>query len=473
MKSIISSNAVRLLVILFIVGCSSSCKKLIEIPANPSNEIPSSLVFADSATVMTAIAGVYNNFGAASGSKNFLSGTVTLFAGLSSDEIAVGQADDLSLLQFSNNALQSNNSELSDLWDKPYAGLYQVNACLEGVNLSTGLSATLKKQLTAELKVVRALYYFNMVNLFGPVPLITSTDYNSTSKQPRTAVDEVYKLIIADLTEAHNDLGTSYPSALRARPNVYTAAALLAKVYLYRGDWQKAEDMTTEVISSGAFGLEEDLNNVFLSGSNEAIWQIPANGQYSQTPEAGEFIPYYPGMVPIYPLTTFLQQSFETGDQRFQNWIGLSEVDENSDGSVITPYYYPAKYKNRDAASATTESYMILRFAEQYLIRAEARARLGSARDAIADVDMIRLRAGLKRSTAVSQTDVIAAVMHERQTELFCEWGNRWFDLKRTGTADAVLGAEKTGWQATDALYPIPFQQRQSNPALTQNPGYN
>ena len=63
--------------------------------------------------------------------------------------------------------------------------------------------------------------------------------------------------------------------------------------------------------------------------------------------------------------------------------------------------------------------------------------------------------------------------MHERQTELFCEWGNRWLDLKRTGTAGTVLSAEKSGWQSRDTLYPVPDAQLQLNPKLTQNPGYN
>jgi len=109
-----------------------------------------------------------------------------------------------------------------------------------------------------------------------------------------------------------------------------------------------------------------------------------------------------------------------------------------------------------------------------------------SAIDAItADVARAELRVANRRAAVptisyppelpVSQLrdEILAAIMHERQTELFTEWGNRWYDLKRTGTAGAVLSAEKSGWHARDTLYPVPNAQRQINNLLLQNPGYN
>jgi hypothetical protein len=151
-----------------------------------------------------------------------------------------------------------------------------------------------------------------------------------------------------------------------------------------------------------------------------------------------------------------------------QDWLG--QVIVNGD-----TLYYPYKYKNvNPTGNATTEDYMILRLAEQYLIRAEASAELGNGVSALADVNIVRARAGLAPSTANpgSQTAVLAAIMHERQIELFTEWGNRWYDLKRTGTAAAVLGAEKTGYTANAALYPVPLTQLQDDVNLRQNPGY-
>jgi hypothetical protein len=115
---------------------------------------------------------------------------------------------------------------------------------------------------------------------------------------------------------------------------------------------------------------------------------------------------------------------------------------------------------------------MILRLAELYLNRAEAAAQLGNTGVAAQDLNMIRTHAGLVATTATSQTDLLNAIMHERRTELFCETGDRWYDLKRTGTITAVLSAEKPGWQPSPLVYPIPATEIQNDPYLTQTPVY-
>jgi len=114
-----------------------------------------------------------------------------------------------------------------------------------------------------------------------------------------------------------------------------------------------------------------------------------------------------------------------------------------------------------------------LRLSEQLLIRAEAYAHSDNLPGAIADLNMVRTRAGLANTTAVAQTDILNAIMRERQVELFCEWGNRWYDLKRTNTIDAVFGVEKPGWTSSAALYPVPSAEINANPFLVQNPGYH
>jgi hypothetical protein len=164
-----------------------------------------------------------------------------------------------------------------------------------------------------------------------------------------------------------------------------------------------------------------------------------------------------------------LLNAFEAGDQRVGAWLGTTVVNQGNGDST---YYYPYKYKNTTAAAATVEDYMILRMGDLYLIRAEALAQQNKLDSAVTDLNEVRARAGLAATTAVTQPDVLSAILHERQTELFCEWGNRWFDLKRTQTIDAVMGVEKPGWKSSDALYPIPLQELQTNPFLVQNPGY-
>ena len=454
-------------IISLMVSAMVSCKKLIEIPSSPPNELSAEQLYSDSANVMGAIAGIYNNFNVTN-YLSFHSGGITVYTGLSGDELINNNTDD-NAIQFANNAIVPNNQYLPSLWSNAYSALYLINASLDGISTSTGISASLKAQLTGEIKVVRALYYFNLVNLFGDVPLITSTNYKITASLPRASADSVYAFIISDLTDAKQNLTADYPSDGRARPNLYVASALLAKVYLYRQDWQKAFDMANEVINSGQYQLEPDLNNVFLDGSIEAIWQLPANGANSQTVEALALTPYTGGIIPNYTLSPNLINAFEPADSRFQNWVKYNVVDNNG---TDTSYYYAYKYKNRRPTAPTMEDYMIIRLGELLLIRAESLAHLNNVDDALSDLNQVRNRAGLPNTTTANQTNLLSAIMHERQTELFCEWGNRWYDLKRTGTIDAVLSNEKTNWQPTDALYPIPLTDIRSNPNLKQNPGY-
>ena len=116
---------------------------------------------------------------------------------------------------------------------------------------------------------------------------------------------------------------------------------------------------------------------------------------------------------------------------------------------------------------------MVLRLAEQYLIRAEARAQQNNISGAQSDVNVIRNRAGLANTTATTQGTLLSAIEHERQIELFAEWGHRWMDLKRTNRADAILGPLKSSnWQSSDVLFPIPLTQIQNDPNFTQNSGY-
>lgn len=450
--------------LLLVAASFTSCKKLIEIPANPPSFITQQQQFADSATAITAVAGVYaynigNGFA-------YSDAGLTYSTGLSADELSYAQTNDNQ--QFYSYTLTPLNSSIINLWSYPYQSIYQVNAVLDGITNNGGLSASFQKQITGEMEVVRALYYFNLVNLFDGVPLVTTTNYNANERIPRATADAIYAQVKTDLANARKKLTPAYPSAGRVRPNLYTAIALLAKVNLYEGNWQNAYNGADSVIKSGIYSVTNTpLNGTFLHDSNEAIWQLPANQGYYGVTDAQYFVPNYPGAVPNYLLTAPLLNAFETGDQRRQVWVGSATVN----GDTL---YYPYKYKNVSASTTPTEDKMILRLAEMYLIRAEAAAHLNNLTQALADVDIIRARAGLTASTAnpASQAAVLDAVMHERQVELFCEWGNRWYDLKRTGTAAEVLGAEKTGFSANAALYPIPQSQILLDNLLKQNPGY-
>ena len=456
MKSIIISIKLAL-VILTIFGLLS-CQKFLEIPP-PTTQAQTSVVFSNDQSALSALAGLYSQLGQTS--LSLLNGGVTVYAGLSAGEL-YNTSPDGNWDPFATNSLTPENAVLSSrFWQHAYRTIYGANSILEGLR-SSSVTDSLKRQVRGEVLTVRALYYFYLVNLFGDVPLITGTDYRFNSNLSRTAVPAIYSAITADLLEAKSLLPTTYPSTARGRINKWAVTALLARVYLYAMNWSAAEQQSTEVINSPLYNLVP-LAGVFGSNSNETIWQLIRDN--NNTAEAATFVPASSSVKPTLALSTHALNAFPAGDGRKGTWLGKATVSG-------TDYFYPAKYKAR-TSTPITEYQVVFRLVEQYLIRAEARARQNNATGAAADLNAVRLRAGLPVTTETSPLGLLAAIEKERQCELFAEWGHRWLDLKRNGKIDAVLSIEKPGaWQSTDALYPIPFYELQTNPQLIQNPGY-
>lgn len=443
------------------ISCAA-CKKFIQVPP-PVTQITTENVFTSDATATAAVVGLYTQI--MGNGFYFLNGANTLYPALSADEL-IKTAPDINIDAFTNNAIPPESSIISnDLWGKSYNYIYQANACLQALATSKQLSDATRKQLMGEMQFTRALCYFYLVNLFGDVPLVLTTDYNNNASLPRTPQADVYKQVINDLKSAENLLGKDYVSSKRARPNKFAAIALLARVYLYQHDWNNAETEAGKVIGSGMYNLVTDLNQVFVAGSHEVIWQLIPVIPGLNTEEGATFIPYAASLLPNYVLTASLLASFEPGDNRKTAWLNSTVING-------MPYYYPFKYKVR-GSTQVTECNIVLRYAEQYLIRAEARAQQNNIPGALEDINMIRQRAGLPPLTGITtQAKCLEAIAHENQIEFFAEWGHRWLDLKRTGQATNVLGTEKQNWQPTDTLYPIPFAEIQSNIALIQNEGY-
>lgn len=447
-----------------IVVAATSCKKLIQIPTNPTNKLSKDRIFADSANIVAAVAGVYGNFGVTQSNLGFGNGAITIYTGLASDELIVG-SETYTAPAFFENTILPDNSIVASMWSDAYKNIYQINICLDGVAKTTAISDKLKRQLIGELKTDRAFYYYFMANIWGGVPIITSTDYKVTQSTPRATLTDVFNFVLTDLKDAQQLLTAAYPSSGRKRPNLYVAEALLSKVYLYLGQYQNAIDAASTVISSPLYRLET-LDRVFLSESSEAIWQLPANGANQETPEGASFIPFDATYQPNFVMSPQLLGAFESNDPRLTQWTNANTIGTDT-------YYYPNKYKNTLPGQTPLEDYMILRLADIYLVRAEAFAELEKYTEAMADLNTVRDRAADRPDlTAASKTQALTLIAHERQVELFCEWGNRWIDLKRTKMIDAVLGPIKSSWVPTDSLFPIPNNERQANPYLNQNPGY-
>lgn len=441
---------------------TASCKKFIEVDV-PIDQVSSDKAFLNDATALSSVLGLYanNNMLPNSGSlENSLLGAATALGGAAADDIYLSSSTYLD--EFKTNTITVSSGYVNNTWNSAYAVIFAANSAIEGLNASTGVSAGVKQQLLGESYFMRAFIYFYLTNLYGDVPMVTSTVNNVNLTLPRAPQADIYQMIISDLKTAQENLADAYPSAQRARANKTVAAALLARVYLYTKDYANAEAQATTVISNNSYKLESP-DTTFLNTSNEVIWQRFTF--YGYTVFGLNFVPS--GTSPNYVLYPSLAAGFEPGDARMDKWMKPLPI-----GSVT--YYYPNKYKLRNA-TAGNEYNVLLRLAEQYLIRAEARAQLGKitgAGSAAEDLDKVRTRAGLPGATATSQSAMLLAIEKERAHELFAELGHRWFDLKRTNRATAVLGPQKPTWKATAVLFPVPANQILYNSKLTQNEGY-
>lgn len=438
----------------------AGCKKFVVVDP-PANSISSEALFTTDQGAVSAVAGLYSQM-----TKNNLSltnGGIALFSALSSDELVNSSANS-SYDVFRTNDLTSNNNNISsNFWTPAYANIYQANVILEGLAGSKTISAGIKKQLRGEMLLVRAFHYFYLLNLFGNVPYLITSDYKVNAVAARTAIENIYTGVINDLIEAQQLLSDNYPTSTKGRPNKWVATALLARVYLYKKDWTNAEVQASAIIKSGKYNLVTTLNSVFLPTSQEIIWLLQKDN--GNTVEGSIFIPSSGSTFPSFALTGSLLSAFENGDNRKIYWLGKNTLNGQD-------YYYPYKYKQR-LSTPVGEFEVVFRLAEIYLVRAEARANMNKVLESSADLNLIRSRAGLPNITTTDEVSLLLAIEHERQVELFTEWGHRWLDLKRTGRANMVLAFLKgSTWQTTDQLYPIPLNELQSNPFLTQNPGY-
>jgi hypothetical protein len=500
--SINGKLCIKAILLTYLIMVQPSCKKLVEIPA-PGGAITESNVYASNETAIAVLSGIYNSMNAAPEQPFQGSQSISLFTGLSSDELTLYSGiTNETHLGYYKNALSAITPPVSgsEFWALLYNYVFRSNAAIEGLSSSTTLTPIVKQQLLGEAKFIRAFFYFYLVNLFGDVVLSLSTDPQVNTLLPRTPKAQVYEHIINDLKEAQELLSSNYVDATllsttieRVRPTKWAAAALLARVYLYTKDYARAEEQATIVVNNTALYSLPDINSAFLKNSREAIWQIQPTRILFNTEDARTYIIPPSGPThgvdvtnPVH-LSYHLLNSFEVGDQRalYGNWIDTTifKINTIEYDTVTYPFKYKVNTSNEDINLETgtqnmTEYFMILRLSEQYLIRAEARAQQNNIGGSQSDLNAIRNRAGLSPTTAVDKTTLLAAILHERQVELFAEWGHRWFDLKRTGNVESVMNivtpAKANGqpWQSYQQLYPLPLSDLNTAPNLVQNPGY-
>ena len=430
----------------------SACSDLLE--PTPVQQLPDDQAITDAGSARAATIGVYDRVQAYYQLNwpvlGFLPGENVRFNGTLNQ-----------FLQIDQNQLSADNVLITEAWTQMYQavnGANNVLAALPGIS-DPLLPVAEKNQLLGEAYFLRALVYFDLGRGWGGVPLVlTPTRSKENGKGlARSTQAQTYDQVLADLTQAETLLPEA---ATRNRAVKAAARALRARLHLYRQQWAEAETYATQVIASSNYRLVTPYRSFSTAPflSQESVFELTfsnsdANSMWNNWfPSAlgGQF-----NFQPVPAAITLLNDP-ATGGSRAA--LLASTVIAGA----------PVTYGNLYSRSAQRDdpSY-VLRLSEQYLIRAEARARQAKLTDAIADLNAVRSRAGVGATGATTADQLLLAIENERRVEFAFE-ADRWFDLVRTGRADDVLGVtDQRRW-----LFPIPFNDLVADPDLVQNPGY-
>lgn len=440
------------------------CNEFLEVDL-PTSQVNTPFIFENYATANAAMVDIYAKIrdnGIISGNNMGMGASL----GTYTDELDFFGPPSSSLNFFFSNTVLPTTATIESWWNNSFNNIYAANTVYTGVENSETLTQENKNQLKGEALFIRALIHFHLVNLFGDIPYITSTDYRQNQSVARMSTQEIYNLIILDLENAKSLLPENYFGGTRVRPNKSVVAALLARVYLYNQNWAEAANEASYILNqTGMFALPASLNNTFLIQSPSTIWQLlpQANGRNTLEGATYIFLTAPPSSI---ALNNQLINSFEEGDLRKLNW---TKAVTNASGT----WFHAYKYKQRTNTASSQEYSIIFRLSEQLLIRAEARARQGETINALEDLNLIRAQAGLTASTANTQEEIIQSIFQERKVELFTEFGHRFFDLKRQNNLDATLNPTKPGWSTHMKNLPLPERELLLNPnLLPQNDGY-
>ena len=371
--------------------------------------------------------------------------------------------------------ITSANGAVDALWQSLYSTIYAANFILEQLPKVSGVSETTRKSVLAEARFLRGWANFIGVYTYGNIPQVTSIDRTVNSNIPRTDKATILTSVLADYTAALTDLpavaaGSTDVTTNATYANKITCQAAMARYYLYMKNWAKAEELATVVISSGVYALEANFVDIVLKDfTHESILEVGYN--LTDDPGTGNFalnnlLVGRREVIPSNQLVLALN-STESGTRNTTIGFDSKNLKGSDNGWTVKKY---------GTASEDNNNIVLMRLAEMYLIRAEARAqqgKLAGTTGAVADINVLRTRAKAPAAAVGAQADVLLAIERERQYELAFE-GQRWYDLVRTGRAQAVMSSFSPNWNSKYELWPIPQIEIQQNPALAgqQNPGY-
>ncbi|WP_341225037.1 RagB/SusD family nutrient uptake outer membrane protein [uncultured Arcticibacterium sp.] len=418
----------------------------------------------------------------------------------------------------------ASNGMISEFWPKTYQGIAAANQAIAGAE-SVNAAEDVKNAVTAQAHFIRAFYYFHLVRLFGDVPYVDSpiSDAAAAASISKTPASEVYAKIIEDLEYAKKWLPNTQSS--RAIPAKSAASSYLALVHLTMGNYQNAFNEAKEVIDNAGtydLALESNFQDLFnatkIDASKEPIFALDYNNFEAPNNAYDQ----------IAPMTGIRGDDRNSGGgwsvtvpslKVYETWPAadyrraVSLDDQVSIGGTVVTYEnfdisghqfaknqpYNAKYTRfpgafaRGNARATSHNYSMMRYAEVLLIAAEAAVEIGDNASASSYLNQVRARARMGGSVGtgagtsvtiapsavpadITGTVTVSDVLEERRFELAFEC-KRWYDIARRKIGAEVFSASglegaKPNFSADDYLLPLPADEIERNPNLTQNPGY-
>jgi starch-binding outer membrane protein, SusD/RagB family len=445
-----------------------SCNKTLN--QSPQDELDASIAYTTRQGIESGILGTYN----ALQSSSYYGLRYLIFADMSADNIShVGISPPFA--EIYNNQILASNSGVDVMWRQLYDAINRSNTLIEAIPKINDPVFN-KPAALAETQFLRALFYFDLLRYFGGsetgynkpngkgVPLWLTPTFTVANAQPkpRSTEAEVYSQILLDIDYAIANLPAT---SLNGRANKTVATALKARIQLYREQWDETETLATTVIApftalpNGGLVNGIDYANIYLTKNikPESIWELVFDTR-SYNEIAYYYYPSALGGRSEFSASSSLKSAHEAGDLRLPiNYtVGTTTI--------------PAKKTRKYSKINSDDDVMLIRLAELYLIRAEARIRKAAPdlAGAAADINTIRNRAGLSNTTAVTASNLLLAVENERRVELAHE-GHRWFDLRRYNKIGSTLGIT----EPFRALFPIPERDVQvSGGVIVQNPNY-
>ncbi len=492
--------------IIFLGVLSTSCGEDFLDKTDPTNLVASTF-YQSETQILQAVNGVYGQLQPYTGSQwqyaEFLTDNTTLHFNVGNR----GQGPALEALEFwQYNAATPN---IAGLYNSIYGALVNINTTLQKLPASNA-GEDIKTRSEGEIKFIRAYYYFQLVQYFGDVIIITDpiNEPSQAFEYERQPAETVYQLIFQDLNFAVTALPTSYTGNDIGRVTKGAALALLGKVHLTRKEYSEAINALNQVLPLG-YELLPNYGDIFdpqNKNHTESIFDTQFQGDnlfgehsnfiYTFAPrESGGAVIDFPGQEGGGWNTPTLDiiNSYEAGDLRKE--VSLKEGYTNLEGTWV-PVPFINKYNHpHSIRGVTNDNWPVIRYSDVLLMLAEAmNEQSGPTGEALGYLNEIRQRAGLGQISGLGKDAFREAVLNERRLELAFE-NHRWFDLKRTKTTEQLVvflnaygeiekenpttprggipfSDEDFKFEPYQILFPIPQDQIRINPALRQNAGY-